>query len=374
MAHAYTPGLKVAADITIQVERRLPIEGEVIVQVGDKVEAEGVVAKADLPGNVQLVNIANLLSIPPGDVKDYMLKKEGETVEKDELLATTKGFFGLFKSQVRAPIDGTIESISDVTGQAVLREAPIPINVKGYVEGLIVEVIPNEGAVVETYGTYIQGIFGVGGETVGRLEVVADSPDAPLTPDLIRPAHQDKILLGGSVVRNDTIQEAIHQGVKGLIVGGIHDSDLRDLLGYELGVAITGSETLGITLIITEGFGEIGIASRTFNLLKEREGMTASINGATQIRAGVLRPEIVIPFQPHKQMMEKETASGVELNIGTPIRIIREPYFGQLGRVSALPVELQQLETEAKVRVLEVELADGSYITLPRANMEIIKT
>ena len=44
----------------------------------------------------------------------------------------------------------------------------------------------------------------------------------------------------------------------------------------------------------------------------------------------------------------------------SPIRIIREPYFGALGRVSALPAELQELETEAKVRVLEVELEDGS--------------
>ena len=82
MAHAYTPGLKVAAGATIRNERRLPIEGEVTVQVGDKIEAEDVVAKASLPGNVQLVNIANLLSIPTEDIRDYMLKSEGEPIEK----------------------------------------------------------------------------------------------------------------------------------------------------------------------------------------------------------------------------------------------------------------------------------------------------
>ena len=372
MAHAYTPGLKVAAGMTIRSERRLPIEGEVIVRVGDKVEAEDIVARADLPGNVQLVNVANLLSIPAGDIKDYMLKKEGEPVTKDEIIGATKGFFGLFKSQARVPTDGTIESMSDVTGQVIIREAPIPVDIKGHIDGAIVEIISNEGAVVETYGTYIQGIFGVGGETVGTLEVVVDSPGTPLTPDLIQSAHRDKILVGGSVVGNDAIQEAIRRGVRGLIVGGIHDSDLRALLGYELGVAITGSEALGITLVITEGFGEISMAARTFNLLKEQEGMTASINGATQIRAGVVRPEIIIPFQPHEEVVETETG-GDALDIGAPIRIIREPYFGRLGRVSALPVELQQLETEAKVRVLGVELEDGSQVVLPRANVEIIE-
>ena len=105
-----------------------------------------------------------------------MLKKEGEPIDKDEIIGETKGLFGLFKSQARAPIDGTIESISDVTGQVIIREAPIPINVMGHISGSIVEIISNEGAIVEAYGTYIQGIFGVGGETVGTLEVVVDSP------------------------------------------------------------------------------------------------------------------------------------------------------------------------------------------------------
>lgn len=373
MAHAYTPGLKVTAGMTIHKERRLPLAGEVLVQVGDKVQAEDVVAKTNLPGNVQLVNVANLLSIPAGDVKDYMLKREGEAVTKDEIIATTKGLFGLFKSLARSPIDGTIETISNITGQVIIREAPIPVEVKGYVDSLVVEVIPNEGVVVEAYGTYIQGIFGVGREMVGTLEVVVNSPDAPLTRDLIQATHRDKILVGGSIVRNDAIQEAIRRGVKGLIVGGIHDRDLRELLGYELGVAITGSEELGITLIVTEGFGQISMAERTFNLLKEREGMQTSINGATQIRAGVVRPEIIIPFEPHKpQSVETEAVGGL-LDVGAPIRIIREPYFGKLGRVSALPIGLEPLETEARVRVLEVELADGSRITLPRANVELIE-
>ena len=54
MAHAYTPGLKVTEGMTIQKERRLPLEGEVLVETGTTVDAEDVIAKADLPGNVQL--------------------------------------------------------------------------------------------------------------------------------------------------------------------------------------------------------------------------------------------------------------------------------------------------------------------------------
>ena len=376
MAHAYTPGLKVTEGMTIQKERRLPLEGEVLVEVGATVKAEDVVAKADLPGNVQLLNVANLLSVPPEEVAEHMLKSVGEAVSEDEIIATTKGIFGLFKSQARSPIDGTIESVSDVTGQVILREPPVPVEVKAYTNGMVTETVPNEGVTVETYGTYIQGIFGIGGETVGNLTVVAESPSDDLMTERILPEHRDQILVGGSLVTTEAIEKAIQHGVRGIIAGGIDDADLRALLGYELGVAITGSEEIGITLVITEGFGSIAMAEQTFTLLKAREGLKTSINGATQIRAGVVRPEILIPFVSEAtgsaSDAEDSATEGI-LEVGSSVRIIREPYFGKLGRVTEMPVALQNLETEAQVRVLRVELADGEQTTLPRANVEAIE-
>ena len=375
MAHAYTPGLKVTEGMTIQKERRLPLQGEVLVEAGAAVQAEDVVAKADLPGNVQLLNVANLLSVPAEEITEYMLKPVGEIIAKDEIIATTKGLFGLFKSQARSPIDGTIEAVSDVTGQVILREPPIPVEVKAYTDGTVTEISPNEGVTVETYGTYIQGIFGVGGETIGNLTVPVSSPSDGLTAEQILLEHRDHILVGGSLVTTEAIQKAIQQGVKGIIAGGIDDADLRELLGYELGVAITGSEEIGITLVITEGFGSVAMAEQTFDLLKTREGMKTSINGATQIRAGVVRPEIVIPLVSDAAETGAEKDGSVEgiLEVGSSVRIIREPYFGKLGRVTELPVELQNLETEAQVRVLCVQLEDGQQTTLPRANVEAIE-
>ena len=375
MAHAYTPGLKVTEGMTIQKERRLPLQGEVLVEAGAAVQAEDVVAKADLPGNVQLLNVANLLSVPAEEITEYMLKPIGETIAKDEIIATTKGLFGLFKSQARSPIDGTIEAVSDVTGQVILREPPIPVEVKAYTDGTVTEISANEGVTVETYGTYIQGIFGVGGETIGNLTVAVSSPSDGLTAEQILPEHRDHILVGGSLVTTEAIQKAIQQGVKGIIAGGIDDADLRELLGYELGVAITGSEEIGITLVITEGFGSVAMAEQTFDLLKTRGGMKTSINGATQIRAGVVRPEIVIPLVSDATETIAEKDGSVEgiLEVGSSVRIIREPYFGKLGRVTELPVELQNLETEAQVRVLRVELENGEQTLLPRANVETIE-
>ncbi|MCK4513220.1 hypothetical protein KAW64_15840, partial [bacterium] len=190
---------------------------------------------------------------------------------------------------------------------------------------------------------------------------------------LIDESMKGKVVIGGSHIDWEGLQKAMKIGVNGIVVGGFDDPDLKRLLGKDLGVAITGSENIATTLILTEGFGAMGMAGGTFNLLKSREGKKASINGATQIRAGVMRPEIVIPM-PDAELPSRDGASSSGgLEIGSSIRIIREPHFGSLGTVTGLPNDLQKMESESMVRVLTVKLADGSETVLPRANVEMIE-
>ncbi|MEO0079628.1 MAG: hypothetical protein ABIK44_03010, partial [candidate division WOR-3 bacterium] len=138
--------------------------------------------------------------------------------------------------------------------------------------------------------------------------------------------------------------------------------------------AITGSEKKGLTIVVTEGFGEMKMAKRTFELLTSLEGRMASVNGATQIRAGVIRPEVIVPRTDGGQAVSPKSELEGGLALGMAVRIIRQPNFGRIGRVAALPVELMDIETESKVRVLEVELEDGTRVVLPRANVEIIES
>ena len=376
MAHAYTPGLKVSKQTEVRKERRLPLNGEVLVKAGDRVKAEDVVARTELPGNVQTINVANKLSILPEDIERHMLAKVGQWVDEGQFMAESKSFFGLFKSHCKMPVPGTIESVSDITGQVIVREKAIPVEVNAYVDGEVVEVYENEGVLVRTDATYVQGIFGIGGEAIGRLEIVGERADQVLEPSLIKPEHQDRILLGGSLVTIEALRRAAEVGARGVIVGGIGDADLRTILGYDLGVAITGSEDIGLSVVVTEGFGEMTMAERTFALLASRSGLKASLSGATQIRAGVIRPEVVIPLDQDAPLAADRKPAGkpsTGLVVGSPVRIIREPYFGQIGKVTELPPELQKLETEAMVRVLGVAFDDGSTAIIPRANVELIE-
>jgi hypothetical protein len=373
MGKSFSQGLAVSENMIVRMERRLPLKGEVKVAKGDKVKSGDVVAITMLPGKVVPLNLANLLGTTPNLVFECLRVKEGDKITKDQVLAQTKGLLGMFKATVKSPTDGEIEAISKVTGQAMLREPRIPVQVLGFIDGTVVDIIPDEGVVVENRCAYVQGIFGVGGETNGVLKVTIKSPDDILTPDQITEQYKDLILVSGSMVSYETVQKAIQVGVRGLITGGIDDQDLKRLLGYDLGVAITGHEKLGITVFVTEGFGNIRMARKTFELLRKFDGKQASMHGRTQIRAGVIRPELIIPLEAGGSAASVAAKELPVLEPGKVIRVIRQPNFGIIGKITAMPDELVSVESETLVRVLEAELEDGQKVVIPRANVEIIE-
>ena len=291
-------GVKLEEETLVRKVRRIPAQGEVFVDVGDSVDAETVLASGTVVNpEVEEVRVFAKLGIEPEQIERYLLKKEGDTVKKDEVIAIYRSFFDRFTKTCRSPIDGFIEVVLKKTGRVYIRGNPIPVEARAHIPGRIVEVIPGEGAMVETRGALINGVFGVDGEARGELVFAADQPGVPITTEVVGEGHRGKILVGGSVVTLDALRKAAETGVSGIITGGVDQKDLTDFLGHEIGVGVTGMEEVGMTLIITEGFGVYPMREETFRLLKAHEGRRASIDGTTQIRQRMLRPEIVIPLQ-----------------------------------------------------------------------------
>ncbi len=370
MSRTYTPGLKVLKGTTLQKVRQLPLKGDVHCKEGDIVKPDTVVASTKIPGNVHMVNISNLLNIEPEMVPECMLVNVDEKIEKDQILAESKGIFGLFKSRAKSPIKGTLGNISNVTGQVIVSEPPIPIEVNAYTYGTVLNVIPEEGLTVETHCAMVQGIIGIGGEKQGEIFIAASSIDETLSSDKIKDDYSNKILVGGSTITLNAFKKAVDIGVSAIVVGGINYTDLSNILGYTLGVAITGSEEIATTLVVTEGFGKISMSKRTYELLKSFEGNMASINGATQIRAGVIRPEIIITNQNNNTTKIDDSKLAIQKD--SLVRIIRDPFFGKVGKVKSLPPKLSQMESETMVRIAEIEFSEGEIHEIPRANLEMI--
>jgi hypothetical protein len=178
MAHAYTPGLRVTAYTILRRARRLPLKGQVLARTGDAVGPQDVVARTELPGNVQTVNLASRLGVDPSRIPQALRKRVGSDVRSGELLAESQGLFGFARRSVVAPADGFIESVSPVTGQMLLREPALPVEVSAYVRGVVVEVLPDEGVIVEAHGALLQGLFGARLRWRWTLPTPNSRPDA----------------------------------------------------------------------------------------------------------------------------------------------------------------------------------------------------
>jgi hypothetical protein len=261
-AFAYTPGLKVKRSMTVSKERRLPLLGDILVEKGDSVSYDKIVAKTEVPGDPELVKVSAILGIDHNEVPDFISKKEGDKLQKGEVFGSYKAFFGLINRKVTSPLDGEIESVSKLTGQVIIRPEPVPVDVNAYIPGKVVEILPREGVVIATQAAFIQGILGLGGEAHGEIRIVVDSPEDELTAETISEEDKGRILIGGSLITLEGFKRAVEIGVAGLVAGGMNYKDVTEIMGKAIGVAITGHEELGTTLIITEGFGKMTMSTR----------------------------------------------------------------------------------------------------------------
>ena len=370
MSKSFTPGLKVLKKYAILKDRILPLRGKIKTEIGNNVSSDDVVASANIPGNVKMINIANKLNVEPGYINQCMIAKVGDNVVQNQIIAESKGIFGLFKTEVKSPVNGEVTQVSDITGQVVISDPPEPIEIDAYIPGTINEIYDKEGVQVKSSGTYIQGIIGVGGEKKGVLKILS-SPDGILKVDDISTDYKDCIIVVGAFLEYDIYKKAKEVGVAGIITGGFNYNSLSKILGYSLGVAITGTEK-GLTIIITEGFGNVKMSEKAFSLLDCNKDKYISINGSTQIRAGVLRPEVFIYHNGEVDKIIKYDEDDLIIAIDSKVRIIREPYFGKIGKVVDLPHELQEMESGTLTRVARILFDNGTSKIIPRTNLEVI--
>ncbi|MGE5560675.1 MAG: hypothetical protein ACM3XN_06435 [Chloroflexota bacterium] len=441
----YLSELKIQEAAVVRKVRRLPLPGNIHVQVGDAVTARQEVARTELlPGEPSVVDVGKQLKVEPAEIRDYVLVAVGDSVKRNQEIARRRrpAIEG-GDAVVYSPCEGVVEHISEAYGQVLIREAGDPVNaevtvdlkaqlgvaglfqsidfrvrvgdevqlgrpiayveggggwitapvtgtvtgidggvvrirkaykpavVEAYIPGRVVAVDPGESVTIETLAAFVQGIFGIGGEQHGEIKIAVAGPADELTPNLITAEAKGKVVVGGAFASYDAIAKAMRVGAVGLIVGGARAADLSRVAGRNIGVGVTGSEDIGLSVVLTEGFGSLRMADRTFNLLRAHAGDACSLSGSSQIRAGVIRPEIIIPLADGAAASDQPRSGAAQLKVGSLVRIIRKPYFGLWGRVSRLPGAPVPLPTGASMPVLAVTLEDGRTVEVLENNVEL---
>lgn len=344
MAVSAALGRIVAGDREVVKLRRLPIPGRVLVKLGAMVAATDAVAVALLPGPLLAVSAAALLGCEPAEACRRLSVAEGDTVAAGDLLGRGPGIWGLWPREVRAPAAGVVERISPATGQLTLRGASRPLEVLAHVPGVIAAVEPAQGADIACRAAQVQGVYGVGGEARGPLAA--------------EPAPGVVWVLPEAGVAD--LQRASAAGVAAVVAGGAPHTAV-------LALAARPSAPV---LVLTEGFGALPMAEPAWRILTAHLGREASVDGTTQIRAGVVRPEVVVPL-PGLPRRAGSPGPPPGLRPGVRVRIVRDPWFGARGRVLQLPAEPRAVESEAVVPVLVLALDGGGSAVVPRANVEV---
>lgn len=354
----YPVETRITAATIIRRERVLPVPGRVLVNPGETVGPSDVVARCQLPGKVLVVDVSRTLGVRREKAANYIRKAVGESVQADEVLAAPKGLLGKLRRGCRAPGDGQIVGIRN--GLILIEAAPVAYELRAHIRGQVANVLPNRGVVISTTGTLVQGVWGSGGEAEGVLKVVVDSPQKPLRPRSIDVSCHGTIVVGGWILDEKALEQAVEANVQGIIAGGVR-SELCAWL-----------EDLPFPVMITEGFGTLSMAEYVFSVLRSNAGREAMLSADTRTRWDIRRPEVVIPVRAEKEALS-EDSSPEPLKAGMQVRLLRAPYLGAVGTVTALSTLPQLLESGARLPVAEVELEDEGLVQVPLANLELIR-
>lgn len=341
---------------TIRRERILPVAGEVLVRIGDRVDPLQVVARAEVPGRYFILELAETLGVAPDDADKYVRVKRNQPVKAGQVVAQRRAGLGLVSRVVRAPKQGIVVAVGG--GRVLLESVGKPEEVRAYVPGVVGNVLPKLGVLIETVGSLIQCAWGMGKESFGVLKVLAKRPNRPLQARSIDVACHGAVLVGGSTMDNDALQQALELQVRGIVIGSL-DPTLLDVV-----------QEMPFPIIATEGIGYAPMAAPIFRLLSTNDGREAAISGMTQPRWGAVRPEVVIPL-PTPGAATPPLPEG-PLAVGDRVRVIREPALGQVGTIESLPDEPLVLETGAQAWGAIVALEDDQNQPIPFFNLELL--
>jgi hypothetical protein len=384
------PQPTIATNILVRRERRLPVPGEVLVRAGQRVEPTDIIAQSTLTSEPQRVDISADLDMSPSATAKRLLVSPGSRVEQGGILAQRAG---AGSRASRSPVTGTFTGYDPATGTGLITMAPEPVSVRAHFKGIVTDLIPYYGAIVETPATLVRGIFGVGGEQHGVLKVAVTSGDEPLTRDVVDARVTYALVLGGSEVSADALRRMIELGARGVITGSIRSSELANFLGFagpaDWRLGTTTERSSGwdfppsnpgvvspvppdFVLIITEGFGSAPMSPRTFETIAGYDGQEIAIDGTTRLRGGLARPEIIIPLARTTSVRWLEE-KGPTLAVGTNVRLLSPAYLGQVAQVTGLPVGPRASQSGVVAPVADVLLSGGRRLRVPLVDIEVLE-
>ncbi len=334
-------------------ERLLPVSGTVLVRLNQKVGSNEVIAETNWSHEHVLLDVARTLHVSPVAAERLIkLKVDDRVLAKTEIAVGS----GLFPRIVTSPRDGRVVAVGG--GQVLIEVGETKLELRAGIPGTIVEVIPNRGAVIQTAGALIQGVWGNGRIDSGMLVNIAEKPDGVLTANRLDVSLRGSILLAGMVKDAETLKAAAELPVRGLILSSLYPS------------LIPMAREMRFPIMVTEGFGPLSMNSAAYRLLSTNAKRDVTVNAEVYDRYSGARPEVIIQLpvssDPPSLREVEEFAPGLQ------VRMRRPPSLGMIGTITAVLRGLTVLPSGLRAPAAEVKLENGDAVIVPLVNLEVV--
>ncbi len=334
-------------------ERLLPVKGDTLVRLNQKVSSNDVVAEAHFAREHVLLDVARILRVNPNTADKLIKCKMDERLATGAEIASGKG---LFPRRVTVPREGRVVIIGG--GQVLMEVGESKIELRAGIPGTVLGIVPDRGVVIQTTGALIQGVWGNGRIDAGQLVNLSEGPEGVLTSARLDVSLRGAVILGGMVKDAETLKVAGELPVRGLILSSIYPSLIQQ------------AREMRYPIVAIDGFGPMPMNSAAYKLLSTNVKRDVTINAEPYDRYTGSRPEIIIPLPISSEapdLHEMETFAP-----GLQVRMRRPPALGMIGSIVSIKPGLTVLFSGLRARAAEVKLENGETVVAPLVNLEVV--
>jgi hypothetical protein len=241
--------------------------------------------------------------------------------------------------------------------------------------GRVVDITRRGGVIIESCAAILQGAIGAGNQVAGVLTMWQAS-DIERGQQAIPPGA---LLVVPGPLNFAMLRQAMISGVVGVIASSISSRDFEGFLRTDLvelidsvDIEVAQAHLPQMTVLLTEGLGNMAMPVRTMNLLSHHQGSIALLSGVTSVRQGIF-PELIISL-PAKEVKQdwQMTRPDPALTLGAQVRVCSGEYEGTIGTVDYLYSHQQLFASGIRARAARLRLENGSMLTVPLTLVERI--
>lgn len=326
------------------------VEGRVNVALNQRVTVKDIIARGPGLADYTLIDGAAFFGLRAvGKLNGLMQIEPGDAVEADQIIAQ-RG-----RRKLLSPVTGTLIEVAK--GRIIVQAAAETVDLEAGLNGTVVEIRPRRGAVIETLGAVLQGVWGNGRRAIGTLRVEPSSGIEMLAGDALEMQYRGGIIATRKPLRAVTLDVIEAQNITGVIAPSVEAGLLDRVL------------RLNAAVLLTEGFGTQRMSTTMYQFLDEMDARPALLDARPPAALEARRPEVIVTV-PLTGDRPGAPLINLSIQVGSAVRVTRGLSAGAIGQVTALPALPVTMDNGLRVRCAEITLNTGEKLTTPLANLE----